>query len=87
MSTITFEEMLAVLKHEATYPNLEERLADAKPTSELENDLRIDSLDREEMRICLEDAFKIDIPCDRLSDCVTATDLLNLINRQKGVFA
>jgi len=62
----------------------EQSYSDAKPESVLETDLDLDSLDRLEIAIALEEEFSIEIPDPELDRCTTVADLIALLAKKGG---
>lgn len=52
-----------------------------RDSDDLENDLGLDSLDRVEIWLALEDEFKVDIPEDEAKQIVTVLDCINLVKK------
>lgn len=61
-------------------PNGEE----IKPSDRLEEDLQIDSLDRVEVAMGLEDKFGIDVPDPKLEGWKTVQDVIDTVKELKG---
>ena len=69
------QKLLEIIKE---YPYL----AELKITEESNlYDLGMDSLDKIELWLSLEDKFKIDIAEDKIRECKTVKDLIDLIER------
>ena len=52
-----------------------------KPESKLVEDLDLDSLDRVELRMSLEDEFAIQIPDEEAEEASTVQDVINLVGQ------
>lgn len=50
--------------------------------SDMSGELALDSAERVELALCVEDKFNISIPPEEHSECETIKDLINLINLQ-----
>lgn len=72
----TFDRVLSVLEN-----RLGVDPKDVKPEAKIQEDLGIDSLERVDLAIEMEDAFNIRISDDDLDGIVTVQDLINTIDR------
>ena len=75
----TFEEMMSFLQEKAINPDLRESLKKATRDSCLIEDVGADSLDWEEIKLCLEDEYDVDISQESLAHCVTLAEIYNLL--------
>lgn len=58
--------------------------ADVKPEDELEGRLAMDSLDKIELVMAVEEEFEVEITDDEAEACKTVADVVALVERLKG---
>lgn len=59
------------------------KVEEIKLDSDMAGDLALDSTDRVELALCVEEKFEITVPPGEHSECETINDLINLIERQQ----
>jgi acyl carrier protein len=77
------EEILSAIKEHLAERGIE--ATDVSETSDLANDLGLDSLDTVEMTLGLEERFGIEIPDTELEGVTTVGDAVSLIEKKMSV--